>query len=298
MELNGVEIEDTYAEAFPIKIARVLITGATKRWALVAAQEAKGFGTSVIGCPAEVGIERVVPGSETPDGRPGVFLQICTFGFKSLEAQLLWRLGQCVLTAPTAAVWNGLPTAEKQFNIGFKEKWFGDGFESERNIAGRKVFAIPEMQGEFLIEENIGAVDGIAGGNFFVFGENQMAALTAAESAVDAISILEGTITPFPGGIVASGSKVGSLKYPKFMKLSTNEKYCPTLREKVPDTKIPPGVNGVFEIVINGLNEDYIKTSLKAGIEAAVRIPGVKKITAGNFGGSLGPFKFNLHDLF
>lgn len=296
MELNGVEIEDTFAEAFPIKIARILITGATKKWALVAAQEAKGFGTSVIGCPAEAGIERVVIGDETPDGRPGVYMQICTFGYKNLEQQLLQRLGQCVLTAPTAAMWNGLPNAEKQFDMGFKLKFFADGFESETNIGGRKAYKIPMMQGDFIAEHNIGAQEGIAGGNFFILADNQMTALAAAENAVDAISGIEGTITPFPGGIVGSGSKTGANKY-KFLKATTNEKFCPTLKDSVEGSNVPADVNGIYEIVINGLNEKVITESIKAGIKAAVRVPGVKKITAGNYGGSLGPFKFYLKDM-
>ena len=298
MELNGVEIEDTFAEAFPIKIARVLITGATKKWALVAANEATGFGTSVIMCPAEAGVEKVVSGDETPDGRPGAYIQICTFGYKGLEVQLLSRLGQCVLTAPTAAMFNGLPDAEKQFDTGFKLKFFGDGFESEAEIGGRKSYRIPMMEGDFITEHSIGAQEGIAGGNFFILADNQMAALAAAENAVDAISKVEGVITPFPGGIVASGSKVGSINYAKFMKATTNEKFSPSLKSKVDDTNVPADVNGIYEIVINGLNEDVIKKAMKAGIEEAVTVPGVKKISAGNFGGSLGPYKFNLKDLF
>ncbi|MCZ7385459.1 MAG: formylmethanofuran--tetrahydromethanopterin N-formyltransferase [Candidatus Methanoperedens sp.] len=296
MELNGVEIEDTFAEAFPIKIARVLITGASKKWAMVAAQEATGFGTSVIMCPAEAGVEKVVNGDETPDGRPGAYIQICTFGFKSLEEQLLKRLGQCVLTAPTAAMWNGLPKAEKQFDTGFKLKFFGDGFESETNIDGRKAYKIPMMQGDFVAEHNIGAQDGIAGGNFFIMADNQMAALAAAENAVEAIAQQEGTITPFPGGIVASGSKVGFTNY-KFMKATTNEKYCPSIKTKIKDTKVPADVNAIYEIVINGLSVEAISKSMKAGINAAVKIPGVKKISAGNYGGTLGPYKFNLKEL-
>jgi formylmethanofuran--tetrahydromethanopterin N-formyltransferase len=297
MELNGVEVEDTFAEAFPIKIARVLITGATKRWALVAALETTGFGTSVIGCPAEAGIEKIVSGDETPDGRPGVYIQICTFGYKTLEQQLLQRLGQCVLTAPTAAMWNGLPNAEKQFDMGFKLKFFADGFESETNIGGRKAYKIPLMQGDFVAEHNIGAQDGIAGGNFFILAENQMTALAAAESAVDAIAEIEGTITPFPGGIVGSGSKTGANKY-KFLKATTNEKFCPSLKGKVEGSNVPADVNGIYEIVINGLDQKVISESMRAGIKAAVKIPGVKKISAGNYGGTLGPYKFNLNELF
>jgi formylmethanofuran--tetrahydromethanopterin N-formyltransferase len=296
MELNGIEIEDTYAEAFPIKIARVLITGATRHWALVAATEATGFGTSVIACPAEAGIEMVVSGDQTPDGRPGVYIQICTFGYKALEEQLMNRLGQCVLTAPTAHVYNGLPDAEKQFNTGFKLKFFGDGMESEVEVGGRKAFSIPMMEGDFITEHSIGAVEGIAGGNFFILAENQMAALAAAEAAVDAVSGVEGVITPFPGGIVASGSKTGANNY-SFMHATSNEKFSPSIKDKVEGSNVPADVNGIYELVINGLNETVISEAMLAGIKAAVQIPGIKKISAGNFGGNLGPFKFKLHDI-
>jgi formylmethanofuran--tetrahydromethanopterin N-formyltransferase len=296
MEINGVEIEDTFAEAFPIKISRVLITAATKRWAEIAALEATGFGTSVIMCPAEAGIEKFVSPDETPDGRPGVYVQFCTFGYESLEHQLLERLGQCVLTAPTTAVFNGMPEAEKQFNVGFKLKFFADGMESEREVGGRKMHVVPIMGGDFLIEENIGAVAGIAGGNFFIFGDSQMTALTAAEVAVDAIKELEGTITPFPGGIVASGSKAGANKY-QFLKATANEKFCPTIKDKVEGTAIPADVNAVFELVINGVDEDAIQKAMKAGVDAALAVPGVKKITAGNYGGKLGKYQFFLKDL-
>lgn len=296
MELNGVEVEDTFAEAFSIKVARMLITGATKHWALVAAREATGFGTSVIMCPAEAGIEKVVNGTETPDGRPGVYIQICTFGYKALEDQLLRRLSQCVLTAPTTAVFNGLPDAEKQFDTGFKLKFFADGYESELVIKGRKCYKIPMMQGDFIAENNIGAVDGVAGGNFFILADNQMAALTAAENAVDAIEQIEGSITPFPGGIVASGSKPGANKY-KFMQATTNEKFCPSIKDKVEGTAIPADVNAVYELVINGISEDAVKEAMQAGIKSAVKVPGVKKISAGNYGGTLGKYQINLKDL-
>jgi formylmethanofuran--tetrahydromethanopterin N-formyltransferase len=296
MELNGVEIEDTFAEAFPIKIARVLITAATKKWALIAATEATGFGTSVIHCPAEGGIEKVVGGDETPDGRPGVYIQICTFGYKSLEAQLMSRLGDCVLPAPTAHMYNGLPDAEKQIDTGNKLRYFGDGMETLEEIGGRQVYRIPMMEGDFITELNIGAVEGIAGGNFFILAENQMAALAAAETAVDAIALVDGVITPFPGGIVASGSKTGANNY-KFLKATSNEKFSPSIKNKVEGSNVPADVNGIYEIVINGLNDKVISQAMLAGIKAAVKIPGVKKISAGNFGGTLGPFKFYLKDL-
>ena len=296
MEINGVEIEDTFAEAFPIKVARVLITAVNEKWARIAAAETTGFGTSVIMCPAEAGIERSATPDETPDGRPGVYIQICTPSFKTLEEQLLARLGQCTLTCPTTAVFNGLPDAEKQFNVGFKLKFFGDGFESAEEIYGRKMMRIPLMEGDFLVEESFGACDGVAGGNFFILAKEQMSALVAAENAVAAIERLEGSITPFPGGVVASGSKPGSAKY-KFMRATTNEKFCPTLRDKIEDSQIPEGVNSVYEIVINGINEDAVRKAMRAGILAAVKVPGVVKITAGNYGGKLGKYQIPLHEV-
>src|SRR5512137_177602 len=187
MEINGVQIDDTFAEAFPIKMARVQITAVTERWALEAAREATGFGTSVIGCQAEAGIEGLAGGDETPDGRPGVNILICNMGYKNLEASLIFRIGQCVLTAPTAAAFSGMPQAEKQFDTGKKESWYGDGFQKQVEMFGRKVWEIPLMSGDFIIEENFGAVDGIAGGNFLILAQNQAAGLMAAEAAVDAI---------------------------------------------------------------------------------------------------------------
>jgi formylmethanofuran--tetrahydromethanopterin N-formyltransferase len=158
------------------------------------------------------------------------------------------------------------------------------------------VWKIPIMNGEFVGEEEFGAVKGVAGGNFFVMGENQMAALMGAQAAVDAINGVCGVITSFPGGIVASGSKVGSNKY-KFMSASTNEKYCPTLRDQVEDSEVPEGVGAVYEIVIDGVDEESVSEAMAEGIRAATTVPGVVYITAGNFGGNLGPFKINLSEI-
>lgn len=293
MELNGVPIDDTYAEAFPTWICRVIITAVTEEWAYKAATEATGFATSAIGCPCEAGIEGVLSPDETPDGRPGVSILICA-GKKKLKEQVVERLAECVLTSATTAVFDGLPQAEEK--IAVKLHFFGDGYEYQKEVGGRKCWVIPIMEGEYVGEEEFGIVKGVAGGNFFVMGENQMAALMGAQAAVDAIGAVCGVITSFPGGVVASGSKVGSKKY-KFMPASTNEKYCPTLREKIPDSKVPKGVTSVYEIVIDGLDEGRISEAMAKGIKAAVKVPGVKFISAGNFGGSLGPYKFELHKI-
>ncbi|KLK89264.1 formylmethanofuran--tetrahydromethanopterin formyltransferase [Methanoculleus sediminis] len=296
-EAKGVTIDDTYAEAFPTWVARPIITAVTEEWAYKAAVEAVGFATSTIGCPAEAGIDCFVSPDETPDGRPGYAIMICA-SKKKLKEQVVERLAECILTAPTTAVFDGLSdvVAEVPEKLPVKLHFFGDGYEEKREVGGRTVWAIPIMEGEYIGEEEFGAVKGVAGGNFFIMGENQMAALTAAQAAVDAISGVCGVITPFPGGIVASGSKVGSNKY-KFMGASTNEAYCPTLRDKVENSKVPEGVKAVYEIVIDGVDEDSIRTAMAEGIRAATKVPGVKFISAGNFGGSLGPFKFELKDV-
>lgn len=291
MEINGVTIDDTYAEAFPTWVCRIIITAINKDWARKAATEATGFATSAIGCPCEAGIEREIPAGETPDGRPGVSILICA-SKKKLKEQVVERLAECVLTAPTTAVFNGITDAEEKIPV--KLHFFGDGHEYQKEVGGRKCWVIPIMNGEYVGEEEFGIVKGVAGGNFFIMGESQMAALTAAEKAVAAIDAVPGVITSFPGGVVASGSKVGSLKY-KFMPASTNEKYCPTLREKVPDTKVPAGVSTVYEIVIDGVDEKSVAAAMAAGIKAAVKVPGIKLISAGNFGGTLGPFRIDLH---
>ncbi len=292
MEINGVVIEDTFAEGFPIKIARVTVTAITERWALQAAREATGFGTSVIGCSAEAGVEGILGGDETPDGRPGVNILICNMGYKNLENSLLFRLGQCVLTAPTAAAYSGMPGAEKQFDTGKKLSFFGDGYQKQAEMYGRSVWKIPLMSGDFVIEQNFGAIDGIAGGNFLILAQNQAAGLTAAEAAVDAIARVKGTITPFPGGVVASGSKVGS-RY-KFLKASTNTAFCTSLREDGVCT-LAEDVASVFEIVINGVDKESISAAMKAGINAACKVPGVLKISAANYEGKLGSHQFPLH---
>jgi formylmethanofuran--tetrahydromethanopterin N-formyltransferase len=293
MELNGVMIDDTYAEAFPTWICRIIITAVTKEWAHKAATEATGFATSAIGCPCEAGLDSDIPARDTPDGRPGVAIQICTTK-KKLKDQVVERLAECVLTSPTTAVFDGLPNAAEKIQV--KLHYFGDGYEYQKEVGGRKCWAIPIMQGEYIGEEEFGIVKGVAGGNFFVMGSSQMAALMGAQAAVDAIFEQSGVITSFPGGIVASGSKVGSNKY-KFMKASTNEKYCPTLKGKVADSKIPDGVNAVYELVIDGIDEESVARGMAAGIWAAIKVPGVKFISAGNYGGSLGPFKFDLHKI-
>ncbi|MBR4396859.1 MAG: formylmethanofuran--tetrahydromethanopterin N-formyltransferase [Methanobrevibacter sp.] len=295
MEINGVEIKNTYAEGFGIKVTRILVTALTQELAKVAANEATGYATSVIGCPAEAGIDCFVPAENTPDGRPGYVIMICHAGKKALDHELMERIGMCVLTAPTAAAFNCLES-EDVLKTGFKLSYFGDGYQEELDIDGRTVYSIPIMSGDFLVESEFGYKDGVAGGNFFILAKDQITGVKAAQMAVEAISKVEGVISPFPGGMVASGSKVGSNTY-AFLPASTNEKMCVTLKDKV-DSDIREDADGVFEIVIDGIDEKTVKAAMRAGIVAACSVDGVLEISAGNFDGKLGAYTMNLHDLF
>ncbi len=286
-------LEDTFAEAFDVKVSRLLITAFDYDLAVECARELTGFATSIIMCPAEAGIDVMAKPEETPDGRVGVYALICHPNEEKLEKQLLARIGQCVLPFPTTSAFDGLPNAERRLRVGYKIKFFGDGYEEEVEVNGRRCWKIPIMEGDFIVEDSFGCVDGIAGGNFVIMAETQASALIAAKAAVDAISNVEGAITPFP--IVASGSKVGS-RY-SFLKASTNEKFCPSLKERV-DSELPENVKGVYEIVINGVSLEAVKKAMRLGIMAAMKVPGVVKITAVNFEGKLGRHKIWLNELF
>jgi formylmethanofuran--tetrahydromethanopterin N-formyltransferase len=292
--INSIPIEDTFAEAFPMTAARLIVTAATPGWALTAGQTATGYATSVIGCDAEAGIERTLTAEETPDGRPGVGLLFFAFSRDALQKALINRVGQCILTCPTTACYNGLPLIkEKTIRLGGNLRFFGDGWQFSKKLEGRRYWRMPVMDGEFTCEDVIGTTKGVAGGNFLIVGTSQAATLAAAEAASAAIGELANVITPFPGGIVRSGSKVGS-KYKK-LRASTNDAYCPTLRGVV-TSALPEGANAVYEIVIDGLDLAAVETATRVGVRAAC-LPGVLQISAGNYGGKLGPFHLHLHKL-
>lgn len=292
MRINGVEIEDTFAEAFKMRAARLIITAVNQRWALTAAQVTAGFATSVIACGCEAGIEEVIPADETPDGRPGVSILVFTMGRKGLEDQLMRRVGQCIMTCPTTACFNGLESEEK-LKIGGTLRYFGDGFQISKLLEERRFWRIPVMEGEFLVEESFGVKKAIGGGNFLILGESPEITLEATERAVEAMEKVRGVVMPFPGGIVRSGSKTTS-QY-KFLRASTNTAYCPTIRRQT-ESALPEGVNSVLEIVIDGLYEVSIEQAMRVGIRAAC-IPGIVRISAGNYGGTLGQYQFHLHQI-
>jgi formylmethanofuran--tetrahydromethanopterin N-formyltransferase len=295
LTLNAVTIDDTFAEAFPMVAARAVVTAETIGWSRIAGVSATGYAASVIGCDAEAGIERELSAEETPDGRPGVSLLFFGFSRDALQKAVVNRVAQCVLTCATTACYSGLAGEPgKSIKVGGALRYFGDGWQISKLLEGKRYWRMPTMDGEFLCEETFGTVKGVGGGNFLILGETQAKALAAAEAAVAAIRQVPGVILPFPGGIVRAGSKVGS-KY-KGLKASTNDAYCPTLRGAV-KSALPEGVNAVYEIVIDGLDLASVETATRSGIEAACR-PGVVKITAGNYGGKLGPHHIHLHKLF
>ena len=293
MQLHDAEIVDTFAEAFPMWGARVVITAATPAWALEAGRSLTGFATSVIGCKCEAGIERELDAGETPDGRPGVSALLFAMDRDGLAKRLVERVGQCVLTCPTTACFNGID-AEKTVDVGGQLRYFGDGYQASKVLDGRRYWRVPVMEGEFLVEERFGIVKGVGGGNLIILAEDAGATLRAAEAAAAAMRTVEGAILPFPGGIARSGSKVGS-RY-KALMASTNDVLCPTLRAQVEHTQVPDGIGSVLEIVIDGLAPEPVREAMRVGLEAAAR-SGALQITAGNYGGSLGEHHFHLKEL-
>jgi formylmethanofuran--tetrahydromethanopterin N-formyltransferase len=293
MRLHGAEIVDTFAEAFPMWGSRVLITAATPAWALEAGRSMTGFATSVIGCKCEASIERELSPDETPDGRPGVSALLFAMDREGVGKRLVERVGQSVLTSPTAACFNGLQ-AEHTVDVGGQLRFFGDGYQASKVLDGRRYWRVPVMEGEFLVEERFGVVKGVAGGNIIMLGRDLESALRAAEAAASAMRGVEGGIMPFPGGIARSGSKVGS-RY-SALPASTNDVLCPTLRGQVEHSDVPEDVEAVFEIVIDGLALEPVREAMRVGMIAAAEA-GASHVTAGNYGGNLGPHHIHLREL-
>ncbi len=296
MIINGVTIDETFAEAFPMKATRAIITAQNEKWAMISAQAMTGFATSVIACGCEAGIERVLDASETPDGRPGVSILIFAMGGKGLAKQLETRAGQCVLTSPTSALFAGIDEGV-QIPLGKNLRYFGDGFQISKKINAKRYWRVPVMDGEFLTEATTGRVDAVGGGNFLVLAKSQPQALAACEAAIEEMRKIPNVIMPFPGGVVRSGSKVGS-KYPA-LGASTNDAFCPTLIGMT-KTELPAECESVMEIVIDGLTKEDIDKAMRVGIQAVCDLgadKGIQRISAGNYGGKLGPFHFHLREI-
>lgn len=294
MKRNGIYVEDNFAEAFPMKAVRLIVTADSMRWAKEAAISMTGFATSVIACGVEAGIECELDKDETPDGRVGVSILVFSMSSTELGKQLVKRVGQCIMTSPTSALYDGFLRGDKIHPIGKSLRYFGDGFQSSKMVGERRLWRIPVMEGEFICCDDVFEKKAIGGGNFLILAKNRPSALKAAEVAVDAMRNCVGAVLPFPGGVVRSGSKVGS-RY-DFLPASTNDAYCPTLRG-ITKTALSEKVGSVLEIVINGIEEHNITDSMKRGIEAILELgemQGIIAIDAGNYGGKLGPHHFHL----
>ena len=294
-EHNGVAIADTFAEAFTMVGTRVIVTAVSAEWAETAGIQATGFATSVIACNAEAAIEHRLGPDQTPDGRPGVSLLILALNREALAQAVIDRIGQCVLTCPTTACYNGLADGdpEKCINVGGQLRFFGDGYQGSKKLGDRRLWRVPVMDGEFLCEERLGSTKGVAGGNLLICGSTGDQALAAATAAAEAMRDVSDCILPFPGGLVRSGSKVGS-QY-KALKASTNDAWCPTLRAQV-DSVLPETVEAVYEIVIDGLTLESVTEAMRVGLATAVGCEGVELIGAGNYGGQLGQHHIQLRD--
>jgi formylmethanofuran--tetrahydromethanopterin N-formyltransferase len=292
MNIAGVEIEDTFAEAFRMLYSRLWITAASEHWLNAAVMAATGYGCSVIGCDAEAGLERQWTPAETPDGRPGATVMFFGFSDSALAKAVVNRIGQCVMTCPSTAVYNGLES-QSHFGLGQQLRFFGDGFQKSKVIGSRRLWRIPVMDGEFLVDEIAGVAKGVAGGNFLIQTRDAQTGLAALERGLEAIAQTTGVITPFPGGGVRSGSKVGS-RYPS-LRASTADAYCPTLRGRT-SSQLHPDAQCCYEIVIDGEDEPAVAQAMRVGIQAAVG-PGVLRIGAGNYGGKLGKFQFSLREI-
>ena len=293
MKIKSTEIIDTFAEAFKMYGSRIIITAETKEWAMAAAQSITGFATSVIGCKCEAGIETEIPANASPDLRPGVSVLLFAMDSESLGKRLMERIGQCVMTCPSTACYNGIDQGN-EITVGGQLRYFGDGFQISKKIAEKQLWRIPVMDGEFLVDDIFKTKEAVGGGNILILGKDQNTTLKAAKSAVKAIREIPNIILPFPNGVVRSGSKVGS-KY-KALIASTNDAYCPTLSSIVEKTEISKGINSVLEIVIDGLTLNAVEEAMYIGINASIK-PGIKKISAGNYGGGLGQYQIQLHKL-
>ena len=293
MKIKSTEIVDTFAEAFKMYGSRIIITAETKEWAMAAAQSITGFATSVIGCKCEAGIETEILANASPDLRPGVSVLLFAMDSESLGKRLMERIGQCVMTCPSTACYNGIDQGN-EITVGGQLRYFGDGFQISKKIADKQLWRIPVMDGEFLVDDIFKTKEAVGGGNILILGKDQNTTLKAAKSAVKAIREIPNIILPFPNGVVRSGSKVGS-KY-KALIASTNDAYCPTLSSIVEKTEISKGINSVLEIVIDGLTLNAVEEAMYIGINASIK-PGIKKISAGNYGGGLGQYQIQLHKL-
>jgi formylmethanofuran--tetrahydromethanopterin N-formyltransferase len=276
----------------------LVLTADSAKWALTAATTMTGFATSVIACGCEAGIDREMAPHETPDGRPGVRVLLFATSTAELQKQLQNRVSQCVLTSPGSACYAGLDAGEDRLKLGAAIRYFSDGWQIAKKIGDRRFWRLPVMDGEFVCESTVFLTKrAVGGGNLLIMGATPAKTLLASEAAVEAMRGVAGAIMPFPGGIVRSGSKVGS-KY-KGAVASTNHLYCPTLKGAT-KSELGPEIGSVLEIVIDGLTPEAVADAMRAGLKAIADMGperGALRVGAGNYGGKLGRHHFRLREL-
>ena len=295
MEINGIQIDDTFAEAFTMQATRLLITACNRHWVSLATHSMIGFANSAKICGCEAGIEQELSPLETPDSRPGFSVLILAQNNEILTQQVQRRVAQCILTTATTACFSGIDSKRK-LALGNALCHFGDGWQISKRINNKRYWRIPVTEGEFICEETAGIIPAVSGGNFFILAESLSQALFAAEKAVEAIQSLPNIILPFPGGIIRSGFKLSS-KYKQV--ISTNHLYCPTLKEQV-NTLLDTQTNAVLQIMISGLTSQDVIQAMRVGIQAVGllgRQQGIIRISAGNYGGQAGTFHFALQEI-
>jgi len=298
-----VEIDDTYAEAFDGLYFRILVTADEEETLRKAAEDATATPSIVIG-RLEGGVEKYVDETETPDGRLGAILQFWAGLDKSkpldenvqkFYREFSYRIRQDILVKPFTAVFDLCPNPIGKIDAMERIGHCGDGYEWIERLYGREMIIVPIMVPDFQIERYLGYGRGVTGGNFWYMCKTRNAVIEAGKKALEAIRKIEGVVTPFD--ICSAGSKIET-RFPQIGP-TTNHPYCPSLRKKLgKESKVPEGVNYIPEIVINGITLNAVKEAMKAGIEAASKVKGVVRISAGNYGGKLGDHKIFLRDLF
>ena len=293
MKIGETEIQETFAEAFPMHFVSLIITAADEYWLNAALNEVTGYSASVISCDAETGISSRLDPADTPDGRIGAEVLVFGFSADALQKAVPNRVGQCVMTCPSTAVYDGNPDSEVRIGLGKKIRFFGDGFQKAKMVADRRYWRVPVMDGEFLIQDTLNVGRGVGGGNIILQSSCKTEALAAARRGAEAVEACSGVIAPFPGGVARSGSKVGSIY--KALPASTAEAYCPTLRGRV-ESKLLDETVAAYEIVMDGVDEEAVANGMAAAARA-VAGDCILQIGAGNYGGELGKYHFHLHEV-
>jgi formylmethanofuran--tetrahydromethanopterin N-formyltransferase len=298
-----VKVEDTYAEAFEGLYCRVIITADDKETLHKAAEDATSTPSVVIG-RTEGGIEKYLGKNETPDKRIGALLQFWSKidedkpfekSLERFEKELSYRIRQDILVKPFTALFDALPKAEGKLDMMERVGHCGDGYEWIEKRFGRQMITVPIMVPDFQIERYPGYSRGVSGANFWIMCKTKKAFYESGRKALEAIGKVEGVITPFD--VCSAGSKAET-KFP-LIGPTTNHLYCPSLKKKLgKESRVPEGVRYIPEIVIDGVSLDAVKKAMRGGIEAASRVNGVVRISAGNYDGKLGKYKISLRELF